>query len=267
MFENSKLKIERASEQCDDLCKSIESFTESENYVIEEIQDFQTGEKQAIFKVTKEFPSEWPLIIGDIAHNLRSGLDHAIYELTVLESGTPMANTEFPVFEDESKYSAVKKNGLPTRNSGLFKIRGIPDKAQEVIRGLQPFAFQQKRNEGNEPIVAIVHELNIIDKHRTLVLCRRTTKDFFVKVVRDIHPIENVILPIEIKDGIKLARWKPAGRDLDEERDMEFRIGFQVAFGKTVPKLQMSPVIPLCESLVRGVKKILFYLEKATTDT
>lgn len=259
------MKIDRARSHVDALAVDIIRFMKTKNYTVEEVPDFQAGEKTAFYRVTKPFPDEWPVIIGEIAHNLRSALDHSIYELTVMETGNPLDNTEFPVFEDETKYSALKNNGQPTRISGLFKIRGISARAQTVVRDLQPFEFQKQRGKGNESVVSLVHHLNRIDKHQTLHLCRRRTSEFFAKVIRDLHPIENVFPLGELKDDLKLARWKPADRELDDEPDMEFKIGFQIAFGDTAQILHMQPVIPTCQGLVRGIERVLFHLERSVS--
>jgi len=59
--------------------------------------------------VRKEPPRDLAPVIGDSVHNLRSALDHLVYELsstTVREK----INTQFPIFTDERDY---RKRGEP----------------------------------------------------------------------------------------------------------------------------------------------------------
>src|SRR5262249_8578453 len=102
--------------------------------------DANTCRKSAIFRIIKEPPVvRWGVMVGEVFHNLRSALDHTITDLTIAEGGQPLAGTEFPIFEDEAKYSELAKDGTPTRRSGLYKIRGVSDQAKAIIYGLQPF--------------------------------------------------------------------------------------------------------------------------------
>lgn len=265
LFDGARAKIERARKSTDALQAVFERFYESKAYSIRQELDPQAGEKRLVFRAGT-LSLEWSVIIGEIAHNLRSALDHSIYELTCIETGHPLKRTEFPVFKDEAKYFALDKRSNPTPTSGLFKIRGIKhEKRRAVIKGLQPFEFKKTKPPDTWPVIALVHELNIADKHRTLHLCRLSTSQLQTKVLRDIHPISMTIVIPRLEDGAEIARWKPVG-NFNDEVDMESEVSFKVAFGDSVPILQGKAVITVCQSLIRGVERVLFYLENPPDD-
>ncbi len=100
------------------------------------------------------------VIIGDVLHNLRSALDHLAGQLLFHDSARPPTReTQFPIYE-----SAVDRKGLPR---DVTIKPGIRDKQiLAALKDIQPYA------RGHEPAgeaLWIVHQLNIIDKHRLLL--------------------------------------------------------------------------------------------------
>jgi len=53
-----------------------------------------------------------------------------------------------------------------------------------------------------------------------------------------------------------LGEWTPTV--FDDETDMKFEIGFDVALSDTVPVLDGQPVIESCERLIWGVESVIF---------
>jgi hypothetical protein len=97
---------------------------------------------------------------GDIVHNLRSALDHLAYHLVAvgLECSPFMPLTEremrhiyFPIAETSEKYESEKP----------AKVKGMLLEAVEAIDRLKPY-------KGGNPALWRIHELDNIDKHRTL---------------------------------------------------------------------------------------------------
>lgn len=86
----------------------------------------------------KETPplKDWSLEVGDILSNLRSALDYAIRELAIIGTGCNPPPGEkklqFPIFDREKDY----------RRSEIEWLRGVPDRAREVIEEFQPFRQQ-----------------------------------------------------------------------------------------------------------------------------
>jgi len=90
---------------------------------------------------------------GDVVHNLRSALDHLAYQLVLVGSpnATPTRRIEFPIAETETKYKTEKAG----------KVQGMRADAIEAIDRLKPY-------KGGNDALWRIHELDNIDKHRTL---------------------------------------------------------------------------------------------------
>jgi hypothetical protein len=259
LFASAEEKIRRATHHTNSLKGDVARFFAEKTYEIRQVPNFETGRKQAVYRALADLPGEWPIILGEIMHNLRSALDHMITALTILEKGHALEGTEFPVFESEFDYSRVRSKGPhrgePAAGSGLHKIRGLGSNAKAVVRSLKPFEVRKTLPPQQQPALALIHALNVIDKHRSIHVVRRMTANYGWRVVRDINLPFNFKLPVgEVTDGTILAEWSPVGA-LDSEIDMEFEWGFDLCFGdgdQEVAILNGSPVIPICESLIHN---------------
>lgn len=94
-------------------------------------------------------------LAGDIIHNLRSALDHLAYQLALIGSPSlsepELKQIEFPIADSFTKYEAIK----------IGKVKGMRPEAVGAIDALKPYRT------GNDALWRI-HQLDIIDKHRTL---------------------------------------------------------------------------------------------------
>src|ERR1041385_8956240 len=118
-----RLKVERAKKHILDLEIARDRFIETEPYVIETERNPQTG--NYLFRVTKlqPPPHDIGLIAGDVAHNLRSALDHLAYQLVLVNKENPNRSTEFPIFDDAARYVAGSHR----------KIKLMSQSAQDAI--------------------------------------------------------------------------------------------------------------------------------------
>jgi hypothetical protein len=158
-FYSALLKIERAYSQASDFEKQVRLFFGSSDKpayscVIE--RDADPRKWRAIFRILKKPPDVWPVLLGEIIHNLRSALDHLVYEASAPDKdGFPLKRTEFPIYLDEAKF----------RQSGLQKIRGLNDATRALVEQYQPFA-------NSDPSITtylwVLQQLSNTDKHRLL---------------------------------------------------------------------------------------------------
>ncbi|MCA1452073.1 hypothetical protein I6F35_02440 [Bradyrhizobium sp. BRP22] len=148
-------KIDRANKHIRDLQIAIAAFVESRPLEIGVKRDSHT--KRPIYYVTavRPIPHEIPLILGDAIHNLRTALDHLAQQLYLVGTGatTYSSKTEFPISESTQKLRGVIKD----------KCKGIRPEAIDELLALEPY----KDGKGND--LWVLHKLNNIDKHRTLV--------------------------------------------------------------------------------------------------
>jgi hypothetical protein len=109
--------------------------------------------------------TEWGVIVGDFAHNLRSALDHLVYQLAILNECDPeKMGTQFPIFTAEDDYLRVsfrgrRKGKLSSRDSQLW---GVSDAHKAIIDGLQPF----KADKPKITALAVLNRMSNRDKHR-----------------------------------------------------------------------------------------------------
>lgn len=92
-------------------------------------------------------------VAGDVIHNLRSTLDHLAYALVI--AGTdhePTDGVGFPIAKDKATYESIKAR----------KVQGIRPEAVELIDSLKPY-------DGGNATLWKIHQLNIIDKHRSVL--------------------------------------------------------------------------------------------------
>ena len=254
LFASALAKIARAEKHTESLKSDIAVFLAEKNYEVRQDLDAETGRKTAIFHVLREVPIEWPIIVGEIVHNLRSALDHIITDLTIAENGSPLENTEFPIFDDEIKYLSCRRNGSPAPISGLYKIRGVSAAAKTRIQAMQPFEFNKV---GRPSSLLVLHNLNIIDKHRTIHIVRQQAAQFGMSFLREVFPIE-MNLPVgEIKDGTKLAEWLPAVEP-KEKVDMEFEFSFFSALCELGGNYNLTEI---GDGLIKAVKAVVTNLK------
>lgn len=259
-FASARARLDRAQEQTQALHAELQEFAARAPHAVREIYDAEAGRKRAEYLVLEEFPDAWCAVIGEIAYDLRSALDHAVYDLTCIETGGPIGQTGFPIFEDEARYDELTTRGDPALGSGVFKIRGVNRYAKAAIRSLQPFEVRKATPFG-EPALSLLGELNAVDRQRTIPLCRlRWTGS----TIRSRRPVRDLRFHWEptLENGAVLASWSPAGPldGLDMEVDLDFDVGFGV--GEPAPsRFQGRPVTEILERIGGAVAETVRVLE------
>jgi hypothetical protein len=101
---------------------------------------------------------DWPLIAGDAIQGLRAALDHLVWAATPKTQQREW--TEFPIFKDEVKFFT---DDGKVRSRVRRKYADVCRPMQAAIERAQPFAHTPQ-----DPL-AILYDLAILDKHRTMV--------------------------------------------------------------------------------------------------
>lgn len=147
-----RVKIERAKNHLADLESDLRKFRPKRLNIIGSNRDPQSG-------AVSNFHIDLPVMsfnalaaAGDIVHNLRSSFDHLAHQLVIVGSGKePSRRVEFPIAKDAATYEAEKSR----------KVDGMQDLAVKHIDNLKPY-------KGGNQFLWRIHELDNIDKHRTL---------------------------------------------------------------------------------------------------
>jgi hypothetical protein len=114
-----------------------------------------------IFRLSKvpAIPPVLSAIIGDAIHNLRVSLDYLAWQLVLAAGGTPGDNTRFPILEvppTPDRYGQTLPNISPR----------LPKDMRKALDEVQPY----KRPEPQHHDLAILHQLDINDKHHELLI-------------------------------------------------------------------------------------------------
>lgn len=162
-LDDIEIKLRRAEEHLEALNDEFDRFATAQPRALHVVTNQRGNEILDVVWVRKP-PRRWGAIIGDCVHNMRSALDHMVWQLSG-GGGIAPAHAEFPIFVDEVKYYERTNQGKPRRGSGLSKIEGIESNdVRALIEGLQPF---HAHDPTRHPLW-VIHDLDRFDKHRAL---------------------------------------------------------------------------------------------------
>jgi hypothetical protein len=161
-FDGINEKLKRSSENIRYIESEVTRFFEESDYPV-----FPQDDKKLILEAIeyhrqREIPPRFSVLIGEVVHHLRSCLDHIAWHFSTLEYRRDhFRRIEFPVLEAPPGDKDTLK-----RYEG--KIKGITiSEARRAIEALQPY---NAPDPVDSPLL-ILHNMDIWDKHRELVLC------------------------------------------------------------------------------------------------
>lgn len=207
-------KLDWAKTQIDALAKSIQGWLLSDAYSLVEHLEPKTGDQVLEAKITKPPPKEWPLMLGDAVHNLRSALDHIAYKLAVDGHQSKHPGKSIPLgHQRRIMFPIVAVSNNPKLSVEEFyaqvvkgQLRYVPDAAAAAIEALQPYKRTPDRPLADP--LWVVNEIDIIDKHRKL---HTTPAAFplqhFSLGGGDVYVKHLQIGGGPVEDGTEILRW------------------------------------------------------------
>jgi hypothetical protein len=106
------------------------------------------------FQVFEPPPLRFGAIFGDSVHNLRSCLDHLVWQVTLLDGGTPNRNTQFPLARrDEAQFEEMADKRIP----------GLSPKHRAMVKQVQPY---HATDAPGTHFLKVLTNLDNVDKHR-----------------------------------------------------------------------------------------------------
>lgn len=183
MADSALLKVDRASKHIDELNELLGKMRPF-SYVIE--TDTKTGNRSAFPKKNEAVIDAMALIIGDVVHNLRSALDHAFWKIVC---GT-----------ERERFFSISKRRLTDRQETAVQFP-FAKEANALDRAIQQrfahymgtgfyCALRQLRPHGppgGNDLLYLIHEMDIIDKHKLLVPTGDYTKGL-TTMIRQVAP-------------------------------------------------------------------------------
>ena len=149
-------KIERAAQHLETLDEQIRSFLDISTYGVEAYVNKETGWREMKVQVYAAPPVRLGVIVGDVVHNLRSALDHLVFEL----AGGKGSMTQFPIFTRAADYLEPRKDGTVARE---VMLKGVLARDRAIIDQYQP--YQRASSPERDPL-SILNHLSNTDKHR-----------------------------------------------------------------------------------------------------
>jgi hypothetical protein len=148
-FEGSRLKVQRAARHIDELNDLFSEFLKQKFCEIVTEDDPQTGNKIIKVRSVANLPPFAPMIVGDIVHNLRSALDHAMVEILrdAKDVHFPFGKTQKD-FENHPTFRWIAKNR--------------PKLADKLKADVVAY-------ETGQPSIWAASKLDNIDKHNLLI--------------------------------------------------------------------------------------------------
>jgi hypothetical protein len=212
-------KIFRAEEHLAPIKTSIEACLDKCHVISERDPDVTT------FRFTLNLPTpdlRLSIMIGECLHNLRSALDHIVWQLVLVNTQTPIKENMFPVCETVDGFN---------RQASRQRLHGISVAAQTLIEGLQPYA-------AGYPVhlhpLWVVNQLNNIDKHRALVLAAVYGSNATISATHEpTGLVFGEISGIEtLRDGA-IITIRCADINLAKEMNMQIKTQLSVVFEET----------------------------------
>jgi hypothetical protein len=154
-------KLKRANETIGNLKSEITIFLNKRPEGGFSKDEHEAAKEFAEFHAKREIPLRFGVIAGEVAHHLRSSLDHIAWMLSS-ESYRRDRETAiaFPIFLSKP----AKKDEITSYSRKIEGIQSVV--ARDLIERLQPY---NAANPAGDPLT-ILHELDREDKHHTLIL-------------------------------------------------------------------------------------------------
>ena len=173
---------------------------------------------------TPTIPVEWSVITGEILYNMRSALDHLVWQLVLNNEQTPGRHNEFPITNDQERWLQEKARML----------KGVSQRHQAMVGYLQPFTGGVGLPFGVSNL-RVIDQLSNIEKHRHLVVAVIASRgieprslDFDGPEMADPDsrpPYKGTAYVAQIESGKVLAKFNNADRLLSPS----FRVDLQLA--------------------------------------
>ena len=235
-------QIQKIIDEADTLRKNVKQG------IVRELCD--DDEQVWIFRnETPEAPVRWSILIGEILYDLRSALDHLVWQLVLNNEQTPGRHNAFPITTDPQNWKQEKARTL----------KGVSQRHRAMISCLQPFTgginlpFDVSR-------LKVLDDLSNIEKHRHLVVTVIASNgiepkglEFEQSELVDLStrsPLIGAVLHAKIENGKELARFNNA--------DTPLNLTFQVAvrFAGEAQRWTMGTSVPIlltrCLDTVKG---------------
>jgi hypothetical protein len=171
-------KLKRAEENIFNLYAEMERFFHECDYPVLPQDDSKLLLQAIEYHKNLVIPPRFGVLVGEINHQLRSCFDHIVwcFSLGSVQNIKNIRQIEFPVFE--ARPANHESRALFER-----KVQGITDpNVRALIEQLQPYNAADPLD---DPLW-IIHDFDIVDRHRELIFCVGTGSTVFPREMQGI---------------------------------------------------------------------------------
>ena len=254
-FSGVYAKIHRAEKHINNFKYAADTLCNEAKKNIERQVSADVDEQRWVYRgPTPEVPIEWSVVIGEILYNLRSALDHLVWQLVVLNGEIPGRHNEFPIAADHEAWERQRAHSL----------KGVSQRHQDLIVGLQPFSVRI-----GVPIrvsrLKVLDDLCNVEKHRHLVAAVVAstgidrTKQLALSEQLELSsaevksPLAGIVPNVQVTDGAVLARFNNPDSPLNVDFQVDVRLG-----GEQQPLTSGLPLPTMLEKhLLKTVKGVV----------
>lgn len=201
--------------------------------------DLQRHDNYDVYRLVDlpEAPAQWAITIGEALYCLRSALDNLMWELIAHNNSEGSTQTYFPVLlkKDTARFSTM--------------VRGASPQVVEAIERLQPY---HSIDSMRDPLWQI-HELNRIDKHRSVPVVARGVSEQQITV--DVGGnVEIAPFLGTRQEGDEVLRVGPrASASAPPPASPSVTLDAYIAATESTPELSLSRDLPLLGFAVEAV--------------
>jgi hypothetical protein len=152
------LKLARADVHLSALVEGITSYEASAPFIVQE--DVNGRVRTLTARIKDEPDPVLGVILGDLVHNLRSSLDHIVWQLALTSTSKPRRQTSMPLATTPTDFASARRSLL----------RDVPGEAVAALERIQPYAHAVFGDDPFRHPLTMLHELWNVDKHRRLVV-------------------------------------------------------------------------------------------------
>ena len=116
----ARQQTQEVTDEADRLCKDVKQD------LVREVRDDADEHVWVYRGLTPKIPVAWSVIVGEILYNMRSALDHLVWQLVLANSQTPGRHNEFPIAKDLQHWEGDKARML----------KGVSQRHQAMIDSL-----------------------------------------------------------------------------------------------------------------------------------
>jgi hypothetical protein len=205
-------KLDRAEEHLNAIGKLLRPYRYGSFHVVTQYGPNSTSRELVLRLPNPGLPPS--IIIGDCLYNMRSALDHLVWQLVELNHHPAGTWNMFPICIDVLKFADDIRRK---------RLHGVSREAQTIIEALQPYHHRQ--GSGHLDPLWVLNELANIDKHRTLNL----TSVVATTIELEAGPIKVSIVGGEMADGAILLRDDRVSDKVDMNAEGSMFVAFKDA--------------------------------------